>query len=45
MPLVKGGKIIDDAFVKLADDAALPADGNIMVSADEPDRAERDHRR
>jgi len=34
MPLVKGGKIIDDAFVKLADDAALPADGNIMVSAD-----------
>lgn len=34
MPLVKGGKIADDTFVKLADDAALPASGDILVSAD-----------
>ena len=34
MPLVKGGKIIDDPFVKLADDAPVPASGDILVSAD-----------
>lgn len=34
MPLVKGGKIADDTFVKLADDAALPASADILVSAD-----------
>ncbi|TPQ39825.1 oxidoreductase [Bradyrhizobium guangdongense] len=34
MPLVKGGKIADDTFVKVADDAALPASGDILVSAD-----------
>jgi uncharacterized protein (DUF934 family) len=34
MPLVKGGKIADDSFVALADDAALPAGGDIVVSAD-----------
>jgi uncharacterized protein (DUF934 family) len=34
MPLVKGGKIIDDPFVILADDAELPAGGDILVSAD-----------
>lgn len=34
MPLVKGGKIAEDNFVKLADDAPLPASGDILVSAD-----------
>jgi uncharacterized protein (DUF934 family) len=33
MPLVKGGRIADDSFVHLADDAALPARGDILVSA------------
>jgi uncharacterized protein (DUF934 family) len=33
MPLVKGGKIADDVFVHLADDAELPADGAVLVSA------------
>ncbi|MBI5262506.1 MAG: DUF934 domain-containing protein [Bradyrhizobium sp.] len=32
MPLVRGGKIIDDPFVYLADDAPIPADGAILVS-------------
>jgi uncharacterized protein (DUF934 family) len=33
MPLVKNGKITDDAFVHVADDAPLPADGAILISA------------
>jgi uncharacterized protein (DUF934 family) len=33
MPLVKGGKIIDDALVHLTDDAALPDSGDVLVSA------------
>jgi uncharacterized protein (DUF934 family) len=33
MPLVKGGKITDDAFVHVADDAPLPPDGAILISA------------
>ena len=33
MPLVKRGKIITDAFVHVADDAPLPGDGAILVSA------------
>jgi len=33
MPLVKHGKITDDAFVHLADDAPLPPDGAILISA------------
>ena len=33
MPLVKGGKITDDAFVHVADDAPLPGDGAILISA------------
>ena len=33
MPLVKGGKITDDPFVHVADDAALPDAGDILVSA------------
>ena len=33
MPLVKGGKITDDAFVHLTDDAALPDSGDVLVSA------------
>ena len=33
MPLVKGGKIIDDIFVHLADGAELPAQGGVLVSA------------
>src|SRR5512146_395617 len=34
MPLVKGGKIVDDPFVIVADDAELPAGGDILVTAD-----------
>jgi uncharacterized protein (DUF934 family) len=33
MPLVKGGKIIDDSFVHVADGAQLPEDGAVLVSA------------
>jgi uncharacterized protein (DUF934 family) len=33
MPLVKGGKITDDIFVHVADGAALPDDGAILVPA------------
>jgi uncharacterized protein (DUF934 family) len=32
MPLVKGGKITGDAFVPVADDAAIPDDGAVLVS-------------
>jgi len=42
MPLVKGGKIIEDAFVRVDDDAELPGEGAVMVSAarllGDPDR-------
>jgi uncharacterized protein (DUF934 family) len=33
MPLVKNGKISGDAFAHVADDAEIPADGAILVSA------------
>ena len=33
MPLVKGGKIVDDSFVHLADDADLPEAGDILVTS------------
>ena len=33
MPLVKNGKIIADSFVNVADDAEIPADGAILISA------------
>ena len=33
MPLVKGEKITDDGFVHVADDAEIPADGALLVSA------------
>jgi uncharacterized protein (DUF934 family) len=33
MPLVKNGQIVADAFVHLADDAELPSDGAVLVSA------------
>jgi uncharacterized protein (DUF934 family) len=33
MPLVRGGKITDDGFVHVADDAPLPGDGAILISA------------
>ena len=33
MPLVKQGKISPDPFVRLADDAELPDDGAVLVSA------------
>jgi uncharacterized protein (DUF934 family) len=33
MPLVKGGKITEDAFVHIADGADLPGDGAVLVSA------------
>ena len=34
MPLVKGGKIVEDAYVRLADHADVPLQGAIMVSAE-----------
>src|SRR5260221_6892549 len=33
MPLVKNGKISGDAFVHVADDAPLPGDGAVLISA------------
>jgi len=33
MPLVKGGKLSGDAFVHLTDEAAIPHDGAILISA------------
>jgi uncharacterized protein (DUF934 family) len=33
MPLVKGGQIATDEFVHLADDAPIPGDGAILISA------------
>ena len=33
MPLVKGGKIATDVFVHVADDAEIPVDGGILISA------------
>ena len=33
MPLVKGGKVAADALVHVADDAELPDDGAILISA------------
>jgi uncharacterized protein (DUF934 family) len=33
MPLVKNGKITADAFVHVADDAPLPGDGAVLISA------------
>ena len=33
MPLVKNAKISNDAFVHVADDAPLPAEGAILISA------------
>ena len=34
MPLVNGGKIVEDSFVKLAVDTPLPAGGDILVPAE-----------
>jgi uncharacterized protein (DUF934 family) len=33
MPLVKSGKITNDAFVHVAEDAEIPADGAVLISA------------
>jgi uncharacterized protein (DUF934 family) len=33
MPLVKGGQIASDAFAHVADDAELPADGAVLLTA------------
>lgn len=33
MPLVKGNKIANDTFVNVADDAELPASGDVVISA------------
>jgi uncharacterized protein (DUF934 family) len=47
MPLVKNGKITSDAFVHVADDALLPSDGAILISAarflQDPDAIARRH--
>ena len=34
MPLVNGGKIADDSFIKLAVDTPLPEGGDILVPAE-----------
>jgi uncharacterized protein (DUF934 family) len=45
MLLVKHGKIVNDAFIHVADDAPLPGDGAILISAkrflEEPDAISR----
>jgi uncharacterized protein (DUF934 family) len=45
MPLVKNAKISNDAFVHVADDAPLPADGAVLISAarflEDPDAISR----
>src|SRR5260221_9870940 len=45
MPLVKNGKISGDAFVHVADDAPLPGDGAVLISAarflDDPEALSR----
>jgi uncharacterized protein (DUF934 family) len=45
MPLVKNAKISNDAFVHVGDDAPLPAEGAILISAarflDDPDLISR----
>jgi len=45
MPLVKNARISDDAFAHIADDAPLPAEGAILISAarflDDPDLISR----
>ena len=33
MPLVKNGKITGDTFVHVADDAEIPGDGAVLISA------------
>ena len=33
MPLVKHGKIANDALVQVADDAEIPGDGSILITA------------
>src|SRR6201996_6345529 len=33
MPLVKGGNIVNDAYLHLAEDPEIPADGAILISA------------
>ena len=33
MPLVKNAKILRDVFVRVADDAEIPADGAVLISA------------
>jgi uncharacterized protein (DUF934 family) len=33
MPLVKGGNIVNDAYLHMADDPELPDDGAILISA------------
>ncbi len=33
MPLVRNGRITEDAFVLVADDAGIPADGAVIISA------------
>jgi uncharacterized protein (DUF934 family) len=33
MPLVKDGKIVSDAFIHLAEDAEIPAEGAVLISA------------
>jgi uncharacterized protein (DUF934 family) len=33
MPLVKGGRVTADSFVHVADDAELPGDGAVLISA------------
>jgi uncharacterized protein (DUF934 family) len=45
MPLVKNGKISGDAFIRVADDAEIPTDGAVLISAarflDDPETLSR----
>ena len=33
MPLVKAGKVVDDPYLRILDDAAIPTDGAVLVPA------------
>lgn len=34
MPLVKGGQVVDDRYLRILDDAPIPADGPVLIPAE-----------
>ena len=34
MPLIKNGSLVADRFARVADDAEIPADGAVLLSAE-----------